>query len=77
MRKFHFPAATQWASWGVSALLVITAVMPVLPAGTPQWVKDTLVIVAVILTALTTRAGDKPRIEPPVTPPADGPSEPS
>lgn len=58
-KKFHWPALTQWASWGVSASLAMTAVLPVLPAGTPPWVGQTLLIIATVLAALTTRFGDR------------------
>lgn len=68
MRKLNWPASTQWVSWGVTALLVITAVLPVLPEGTPAWVNHAMVIAATILAVLTTRAGDKPRIDPPSPP---------
>lgn len=61
MNQLHWPAPTQWASIGVTLLLVITAVTPVLPPDTPAWVTHTLLIAATILTALTTKLGDKPR----------------
>jgi len=62
MKKFEIPAATQMVSWGATALLVITAVLPVLPEGTPPWVHTSLLILATILAVLTTRLGDTSKL---------------
>jgi hypothetical protein len=73
MKKFHAPAATQWVSWCTTALLIITAVTPVLPPGTPPWVTHAMLIAATILAVLTTRLGDKPRIGEDAKPPTETP----
>lgn len=62
MKKFEMPAATQMVSWGATTLLVITAVLPVLPEGTPPWVRNGLLILATILAVLTTRLGDTSKL---------------
>jgi membrane protein implicated in regulation of membrane protease activity len=40
-------------SWCLTASMVIAAVTPVLPPSAPEWLRQTLVIVAVIVAALT------------------------
>lgn len=39
--------------WCTSLSMVIAAVTPVLPPSAPEWLRQTLVIVAVIVAALT------------------------
>ena len=51
------PTATQVLSWVTMATLVIAAVVPVLPEGTPAWVHTTLLITATVLGVFTHKPG--------------------
>ena len=51
--KWKLPTATQWLAWIAALGIVITAVLPVLPAG-PEWdgVRLGLGVVAVVIAKL-------------------------
>jgi hypothetical protein len=47
------PTWTQWLAWATTLGAVVLAVTPLLPASTPEWVRVTLGIVAVVVAKLT------------------------
>ena len=47
------PTWTQWLAWATTLGAVVLAVTPLLPATTPEWVRVTLGVVAVVIAKLT------------------------
>lgn len=47
------PTWTQWLAWATTLGAMVLAVTPLLPATTPEWVRVTLGIVAVVIAKLT------------------------
>jgi hypothetical protein len=56
------PSSNQIVAWSVAGVAIIAAVMPVLPPETPEWVRQTLGILAVILVTFTHKPGAQPPV---------------